>query len=103
MDPGLETTVSVRQRSGVGSCQNLALQGQGGMTREKKLPGDSEREPRQAASFRTGVLRGDCLCSLGQLPKEGCFLPKAKLGPGIQAEHSGSSRYGCSSDSVSLD
>lgn len=59
MDSGLET-VWVRGRSGVGSCQDLALQGRGRMTRERKLPGDSERESlRQKPSFRTGVPRED--------------------------------------------
>lgn len=76
--------MSVRGRSDVGPCQDLALQGQGRMAREKKLPGDSgEDRLKQIDSFRTGTSGGGCSCCLGQMPKEGCFLPKAKCGTRI--------------------
>ena len=56
----------------------------GGTAREK-TPGNSEGDGlRQTASHRMGASRGDHLCCLGQLPKEGCLLSKVKLGLRIE-------------------
>lgn len=67
-----------------GPVRTRPCRDEGVMTREKKLPGDSESESlRQKASFRTGVSREDS--AWANCP-EGRFLSKAKHGPGIRAE-----------------
>lgn len=53
-----------------------ALKGKWGMAGEKKWPRDSEGSQLQDWDIK----EGDSSCRLGQLPSEGCLLPKANLG-----------------------
>lgn len=77
------------------------------MASEKKLLGDSgEDSLKKIDGFRTGASSRGYSCCLSQLTKEGCFLPKVKHGPGIQAELSlqmGLKQVQLLCDSVGLD